>query len=59
MGYKANITHLLELDNGIIIGDFNAHHPLWHSNLNPDQRGEDIVDQIDVSNYGVKTHLLE
>lgn len=52
-GYKASISHLLNLDNCILAGDLNAHHPLWDSNLTPDQRGEDLVDEIDVSNYGV------
>lgn len=57
-GYKANIEHLLNLENSIILGDFNAHHDLWDHHLNNDQRGEDIVDQTDSSDFGVLNELI-
>ena len=32
-GYKTSVSKLLELDYSIIVGDFRAHKPLWHSKL--------------------------
>lgn len=52
-GYHANINHLLSLDNCIISGDINGHHSLWYSNLTADQRGEELADYINLSNYGI------
>lgn len=34
-GTLINVDHLLEGDN---MGDFNAHHRLWHSNLREDEK---------------------
>lgn len=51
-GYKASIAHLLDMEDGVIMGDFNAHNELWHSQLSND-RGDDLADQIDATNYGV------
>lgn len=51
--YKADISHLLAVDDGIIMEDFNAHHQLWHSSGTHNTRGEEIADQIDNANYGV------
>ncbi|XP_037809210.1 uncharacterized protein LOC119601986 [Lucilia sericata] len=33
----------------LVLGDFNAHHQLWHSSLGEDQRGALQVEQIDES----------
>lgn len=52
-GYKASISHLLDLQNSILVGDLNAHHPLWDTRIAQDQRGEDLLDEIDTSNYGI------
>ncbi|KAI5731922.1 hypothetical protein M8J77_018439 [Diaphorina citri] len=52
-GYKADISHLLELEDALILGDINAHHPLWDSRAPADQRGEDITDQIEDSRFGI------
>ena len=35
------------------MGDFNAHHPLRHCILEENQRGTNLADQINESNYGV------
>ncbi|KAI5727897.1 hypothetical protein M8J77_008348 [Diaphorina citri] len=56
-GYHANIEHLLELEDTILLGDFNAHHDLWDPYLPADQRGEDLVDQIDTSQFGILNEL--
>lgn len=52
-GSTTSIDHLLEQEHGIIMGDFNAHHSLWHSNLNEDSRGTELAAQISESAYGV------
>lgn len=52
-GYLASIAHLLQTQDHIILGDFNAHHPLWFSNISPDARGEDLAAEIDSSDYCV------
>lgn len=43
----------MELEDTIVLGDFNAHHELWDPFIPRDPRGEDLVDQIDISNYGI------
>lgn len=40
-----SINHLLPLDDCIIAGNINAHHSIWYSNLDADQRGEDFADE--------------
>ena len=50
-GYQANINHLLELENAVILGDFNAHHCLWNSSAEPDKRGEELAAVIESSNF--------
>ena len=35
------------------MGDFNAHHLLLHCTLEENQRGTNLADQINESNYGV------
>ncbi|KAM7363422.1 uncharacterized protein ACRADG_000333 [Cochliomyia hominivorax] len=36
---------------GLVLGDFNAHHQLWHSRLGDDQRGTLLAEQIDESTF--------
>ena len=51
-GFKPNIQAILPQGNSLVLGDFNAHDPLWHSSLQ-DQRGSDIAEIIGNSNFGV------
>ena len=51
-GHSASIAHLLLPDaDSIIVGDFNAHDPLWHSSLS-DARGANIASEIEAAEYG-------
>ena len=43
------MTHILNTNNAILTGDFNAHHTLWHSPTT-DNRGTLIADLINSSN---------
>ena len=43
------MTHILNTNNTILTGDFNAHHTLWHSPTT-DNRGNLIADLINSSN---------
>ena len=43
------MTHILNTNNTILTGDFNAHHTLWHSPTT-DNRGTLIADLINRSN---------
>ena len=43
------MTHILNTNNTILTGDFNAHHTLWHSPTT-DNRGTLIADLINSSN---------
>ena len=52
-GYSANIEHLFTAHYCIIMGDFNAHHRVWHCTLEENQRGTNLADQINESNYRV------
>lgn len=45
-GIVGGIVFLIHNVNGIIIRDFNAHHPLWHFDIRTDDRGNEIADQI-------------
>ena len=49
-GYQPSISHLLRGDDALVLGDFNAHHVLWHS-VTPDARGNSLADEIDNSNF--------
>ena len=51
-GFKPNITALLPDGDSLVLGDFNAHDPLWHSSIQ-DTRGADIAEEIGNSAYGV------
>ena len=37
----------------MILGDFNAHHPLWYDRRPTDRRGDDIVDIIAENDIGL------
>ena len=54
-GYHPPAEQLLNKLDSLILGDFNAHHPLWHSKANQDVRGEDIAELVDNSDFGVLT----
>ncbi|XP_036317365.1 uncharacterized protein LOC118732343, partial [Rhagoletis pomonella] len=42
---------LLRGENRLVVGDFNAHHDLWHSSLANDRRGNSLAEQIDDSTF--------
>ncbi|XP_065358671.1 uncharacterized protein LOC135952586 [Calliphora vicina] len=50
-GYHPDIRTLLDGDTRLVLGDFNAHHQLWHSSLGEDQRGASLAEQIDESTF--------
>lgn len=50
-GYHPDISFLLNGVNRMVMGDFNAHHELWHSNLGEDQRGIALAEQVDDSTF--------
>ena len=45
-GYELSLSHLLHLDNTIIIGNFNAHHHLWHLALTGDTHGNQVAQAV-------------
>ena len=47
------MMHILNTNNTILTGDFNAHHTLWHSTTT-DNRGTLIADLINSSNQIVQ-----
>ncbi|XP_073830575.1 uncharacterized protein [Musca autumnalis] len=49
--YKPDISPLLEGHNRLVLGDFNAHHEMWHSALGNDQIGIALAEQIDSSTF--------
>ena len=53
LGYRPSIEFLMEGDNRVILGDLNAHHDSWHSELENDARGNLLADEIDNTNYCV------
>ena len=44
--YNPSIAPLLTSSNTLVLGDFNAHDPLWHSSLS-DARGDVFAAEID------------
>ena len=52
--YHPSITHLLQRENRIILGDFNANHESWYSLLPNDQRGIAIAKQIEESDFATR-----
>ena len=51
-GFKPKIQDFLPAGDSLVLGDFNAHDPLWHSSIQ-DTRGSEIADTIGNSSYGV------
>ena len=51
-GYTVNVKHLLNDKDTLVLGDFNAHDPLWFSSLQ-DARGSLLSDEITGSNLAV------
>ncbi len=51
-GFIPNIQALLSEPDSLVLGDFNAHNPLWHSSIQ-DARGDKIAEEIGDSAYGV------
>jgi hypothetical protein len=51
-GFKPDINTILPSGDALVLGDFNAHDPLWHSSIQ-DPRGSEIADTIGNSNFGV------
>ena len=51
-GFVPNLQPLLAEPDSIILGDFNAHNPLWYSSIQ-DSRGDNIAGDIGDSNFGV------
>ncbi|XP_053969088.1 uncharacterized protein LOC128870451 isoform X3 [Anastrepha ludens] len=50
-GYHPDIGALIRGENRLVVGDFNAHHDLWHSSLPNDRRGQQLAEQIDDSTF--------
>ena len=50
--YSPPIDHLLTGTDSLVLGDFNAHHSLWHSGTT-DTRGNQLADSISISNFAV------
>ena len=50
--YSPPIDHLLTGTDSLDLGDFNAHHLLWHSGT-IDTRGNQLVDSVSISSFAV------
>ena len=50
--YSPPIDHLLTDTDSLVLGDFNAHHSLWHSETT-DSRGNQLADSVSISSFGV------
>ena len=50
--YSPPIDHLLIDTDSLVLGDFNAHHSLWHTGTT-DTRGNQLVDSISISSMAV------
>ena len=53
--YQPPINHLFDNlgASSLILGDFNAHHEMWHTDATEDARGRIIVDTIAGLDYGI------
>ncbi len=51
-GFIPQISHLFRLQDTLLIGDFNAHDPLWSSGT-PDSRGTSFAAEINLSDMAV------
>ena len=50
--YSPPLDHLLTGTDSLVLGDFNAHHSLWHSGTT-DTRGNQLADSISISSFAV------
>ena len=50
--YSPPIDHLLTGTDSLVLGDFNAHHSLWHSGTT-DSRGNQLADSVSISSIAV------
>ena len=50
--YSPPIDHLLTGTDSLVLGDFNAHHSLWHSGTT-DSRGNQLADSVSISSFAV------
>lgn len=50
-GYVASLQNPMNSDDAIILGDINAHSPLWHSKLPRDSRGSQLSEEVEASSY--------
>ena len=53
-GHNASIAHLLSIKEiSLIVGDIDTHHSRWDANANEDERGEQLADEIDATDYTI------
>ena len=45
-------------DTALVLGDFNAHHELWHSEIDEDTRGTQIADFMTETPFGILNEQL-
>ena len=50
--YSPPLDHLLTGTDSLVLGDFNAHHSLWHSGTT-DTRGNQLADSVSTSRFAV------
>ena len=50
--YSPPIDYLLTGTDSLVLGDFNAHHSLWHSGTT-DTRGNQLADSVSISSFAV------
>ena len=50
--YSPPLDHMLTGTDSLVLGDFNAHHSLWHSETT-DTRGNQLADSISISSFSV------
>ena len=50
--YSPPIYHLLTGTDSLVLGDFNAHHSLWHSGTT-DSRGDQLADSVSIYSFAV------
>ena len=53
-GHNASIAHLLSINEmSLIVGDIDAHHSRWDTNITKDEGGEQLADEIDTADYTI------
>ena len=50
--YSPPLDHLLTGTDSLVLGDFNAHHSLWHAGTT-DTRGNQLADSVSTSSFAV------